>query len=124
MATHPTGRPKERYTVAQIDEVGPGERTIMEIGGRSIGLFNVNGEYRAVLNLCPHAFAPVCQGSVRGTTAISQPGTYRWHKEGQILACPWHGWEFDLLTGECTVDRRRLHFFEVEIVDDEIVVLI
>ena len=124
MAPNPKGRSRERYTVARIDEIGPGERKIVEIGGRSIGLFNVNGEYRAVLNLCPHAFAPICQGFVRGTTASSQPGTYRWHKEGQILACPWHGWEFDLLTGECTVDHRRLHFFQVEVVEGAIVVLV
>lgn len=114
---------KQRWPAASVDEIAPGQRKIFEAGGRSIGLFNVNGEYRAVLNLCPHAFAPICQGFVRGTTAASRPGEYRWHKDGEILACPWHGWEFDLLTGECAVDRRRLHFFDVEVVDGVIYVM-
>ena len=53
---------------ANVDEVVPGRCKIVEVDGQSIGLYNVNGEYRAVLNLCPHAFAPICQGRVRGTT--------------------------------------------------------
>ena len=116
-------RSKQRHPVAEAGEIAVGERKIIEVAGRSIGVFNVNGEYRAVLNLCPHAFAPICQGFVRGTTAASRPGEYLWHKEGEILACPWHGWEFDLLTGDCTVDRRRLHFFELEEADGVIYVL-
>lgn len=114
---------KERWPVAERDEIGPGERKLIEVNGRSIGIFNVNGEYRAVLNICPHAFAPICRGFVRGTTAVSAPGEYRWHKKGQILACPWHGWEFDLMTGECDVDRRRLHFFDIELDDYTLYVL-
>jgi nitrite reductase/ring-hydroxylating ferredoxin subunit len=53
----------------------------------------------AVLNVCPHEVAPVCLGGVRGTALASMPGEYTWGREGVILACPWHGWEFDLLTG-------------------------
>jgi nitrite reductase/ring-hydroxylating ferredoxin subunit len=72
---------------------------IVEVDGRSIGLFNVKGNLRAVLNVCPHEMAPVCRGAVRGTTLDSKPGEYRWGRHGEILACPWHQWEFDLLTG-------------------------
>jgi 3-phenylpropionate/trans-cinnamate dioxygenase ferredoxin subunit len=80
---------------------------LVEVAGRSIGVFNVHGTFVAVLNVCPHELAPVCLGPVRGTTLASEPGEYRWGREGEILACPWHGWEFDLLTGKALVDKRR-----------------
>ena len=94
----------------------------MAVAGREIGLFDVGGELRAVLNVCPHAGAPICLGRVRGTTLPSAPGEFRWGREGEILACPWHGWEFSLLTGETTVDRRRLRLLPVEVVGERIAV--
>ena len=111
-------RPREttRYPVAQVAELAPGERKIVEVAGYSIGIFNVNGQFRAILNVCPHELAPVCRGHVRGTTLPTRnPGEHKWGREREILACPWHGWEFDLLTGECLVDSRRLRMFPVEI---------
>jgi 3-phenylpropionate/trans-cinnamate dioxygenase ferredoxin subunit len=113
-----------RWAAARLDELPPGSQKIVEIDGRSIGLFNVKGHYRAVLNVCPHELAPVCRGYVRGTTLPSPPGEFRWGREGEILACPWHQWEFDLLTGACLVDKRHLHLFPVEIEDEMIYVLL
>jgi 3-phenylpropionate/trans-cinnamate dioxygenase ferredoxin subunit len=113
-----------RWPAVKVQELPPGAQKIIEIDGRSIGLFNVKGNYRAVLNVCPHEMAPVCRGAVRGTTLLSPPGEYRWGREGEILACPWHQWEFDLLTGHCLVDKRRLHLFPVEIEDDTIYILL
>ncbi len=114
----------QRWAAAKVDELPPDTHKIVEIDGRSIGLFNVKGNYRAVLNVCPHELAPVCRGQVRGTTLESQPGEYIWGREGEILACPWHQWEFDLLTGLCLVDKRRLLLYPVEIEDDTIYVLL
>ena len=112
-----------RWPAAQVSELPPGAHKIVEIDGRSIGLFNVKGNYRAVLNVCPHELAPVCRGDLRGTTLPSLPGEYKWGREGEILACPWHQWEFDLLTGKCLVDKRRLSLFPVEIEEATIYVL-
>jgi 3-phenylpropionate/trans-cinnamate dioxygenase ferredoxin subunit len=111
------------WPVAQASEIPPGGRRIVEVGGRSIGVFNVNGTFVAVLNVCPHELAPVCLGAVRGTTLPSMPGEYRWGREGEILACPWHGWEFDLLTGRALVDpRKRLRLYPVTVRDDTVYV--
>lgn len=96
-------------------EIAPGERKIVDVSGKSIGIFNVNGTFAAVLNVCPHELAPVCLGSVGGTTLPSAPGEYRWGREGEILTCPWHGWEFDLLTGACLTDKRRLRTYPVTV---------
>jgi 3-phenylpropionate/trans-cinnamate dioxygenase ferredoxin subunit len=110
--------PGEEWPVARAAELAPGSRTLVEVEGRSIGLFNVGGTFVAVLNVCPHELAPVCLGRVTGTTLPSMPGEYRWGREGEILACPWHGWEFDLLTGRALVDRRkRLHRYPVTVRD-------
>jgi nitrite reductase/ring-hydroxylating ferredoxin subunit len=95
-----TSPPAERWEVAQVGDLPPGSRRIVQIGRESIGVFNVGGQFIAVLNVCPHALGPFCRGRVGGTTLPSPPGEWRWGREGEILACPWHGWEFDLLTGK------------------------
>lgn len=104
-----------RHIVATTAEIGPGQRKIVEIGGISIGVFNVNGTYYALRNRCPHQGAPLCQGSLKGMALPSLPGEYLWAREGEILRCPWHGWEFDVTTGRsvCSPQRVRVRAYEV-----------
>lgn len=118
-------RGPQRWAVGRASELAPGERRLVEVKGHSVGLFNVNGQYIAVLNLCPHELAPVCRGRIGGTTLTSPPGEYRWGREGEILACPWHGWEFDLQTGKALADERvRLRRYPVSVEDDTIYVTV
>jgi nitrite reductase/ring-hydroxylating ferredoxin subunit len=110
---------KTRHAVATLSELPPGERKVVKIPafGKDIeiGVFNVGGKYFAYRNVCPHAGAPVCQGRVGGTTLPSNVGEYILAREGEILRCPWHGWEFDLLTGEHLVDERmKLRSYDVQ----------
>jgi 3-phenylpropionate/trans-cinnamate dioxygenase ferredoxin subunit len=112
--------PKQRHPVALVGEIPPGERKIVEVGERTIGIFNVKGTYVAVLNVCPHENAPVCLGRLTGTTLVSAPGEFTWGREGEILACPWHGWEFDLTSGACLTDRRKLLRYPVLVEEDTI----
>lgn len=120
----PRDRLRRRYAIAQVGEVAPGQRKLVEVDGKSVGLFNVKGTLVAMLNVCPHELAPVCLGRVGGTTLPSPPGEYRWGREGEILACPWHGWEFDLLTGEALTDRRHLRLYEVSIEGETVYVTV
>ncbi|MCA9878526.1 MAG: Rieske 2Fe-2S domain-containing protein, partial [Thermomicrobiales bacterium] len=85
-----------RYVVAPVDEIPPGERLIVDIAGRSIGVFNVKGEFFALRNRCPHQGGPLCTGPVGGFVSSSGPGDYHLARHGEILRCPWHGWEFDI----------------------------
>ena len=64
-----------KYVVATPDEIPPGERKIVDIGGRSIGVFNIEGEYFAIRNSCPHQGGPLCSGLVTGFLESSAPGT-------------------------------------------------
>ena len=106
-----------RHVVGRVSEVPPGKRKIVEVEGRSIGVFNVHGTYVALRNRCPHQGAPLCLGSVKGMTLPSAPGEYLWAREGEILRCPWHGWEFDLLTGKaiCEPDRTHVRTYNVTV---------
>lgn len=90
--------------VADVDAVPPGDRLIFEIEGRSIGLFNVGGRFYAIRNRCPHQGGPLCRGAVGplvyprfrdGAAPVLEA-----ERDGEIVKCPWHGWEFDLVTGE------------------------
>ena len=85
--------------VCAADELPPGTRRIVTVGARSIGVFNVGGRYYALRNVCPHQGAPLCRGPLTGTTLPGPPGSYRYAREGEILRCPWHGWEFDVTNG-------------------------
>ena len=106
-----------RFVVGTVDEIPPGQRRIVEVNGISIGVFNIKGSYFALRNVCPHQGAPLCRGSVRGTTLPSAPGEYRWGRDGEIIRCPWHGWEFDVLTGRSLFNphRCRVKAYEVTV---------
>ncbi len=98
----------DRYVVCAADELAPGTRRIVTVGSRSIGVFNVGGRYYALRNVCPHQGAPLCQGTLTGTTLPGPPGTFRYGKEGRILRCPWHGWEFDVTDGRSIFNPRAV----------------
>jgi 3-phenylpropionate/trans-cinnamate dioxygenase ferredoxin subunit len=118
-------KPAQRWPVAKVGELAPGGCKLVTVKRYSIGLFNVNGEYKAALNLCPHELAPLCKGRVSGTTLPSKPGEFIWGREGEILSCPWHGWEFDLLTGAMLADERvRVRMYPVEVDGDDICIVL
>lgn len=96
------------YTVATVDEIPPGGRKIVEVGGRSIGVFNVNGEFFALRNRCPHEGGPLCEGHVAGLLRSEEPGKFHYSRRGEILRCPWHAWEFDIRTGQSWFDPAKV----------------
>lgn len=103
--------------VGRVSELAPGEVKIVEAEQRSVGVFNVAGSFYALRNTCPHQAAPLCLGSIKGMTMPSKPGEYEWGRDGEILRCPWHGWEFDILTGRSIFNphRTRVKTYEVTI---------
>ena len=85
-----------RYVVGAVDDIPPGSRKVILVNGREIGVFNVNGEFFAVLNRCPHQGGPLCSGRQTGFLVAPTPGDYQLSRPGEVIRCPWHGWEFDL----------------------------
>jgi nitrite reductase/ring-hydroxylating ferredoxin subunit len=97
-----------RHVVAAVGEIADGGRKLITIEGRNIGVFNVKGEYFALLNRCPHAGAELCRGTVIGFASSDEPGEYRLERGGEFLRCPWHGWEFEIRTGQSWVDPKKV----------------
>ncbi len=106
-----------RHIVATVDEIPPGGRKVVEVAGRSIGVFNVGGEFFALRNRCPHQGGPLCEGHLLGLLRSPHPGEYEYTRKGEILRCPWHGWEFDVRTGQSWFDpkRTRVRRYEVSV---------
>jgi nitrite reductase/ring-hydroxylating ferredoxin subunit len=78
----------EFVRAASTTEISPGEAKLVVVKGKEIALFNVNGEFYALDNLCPHEEGPLAEGEV----------------EGYEVTCPWHGAKFDIRTGEVLQD--------------------
>ena len=88
-----------RHVIAPVDELPPGSRKFLTIDARPIAVFNINGEYFGLLNRCPHQGAALCEGPLIGLAQSSDPGAIEYTRLGEIMRCPWHGWEFDIRTG-------------------------
>lgn len=120
----------ERVVVGPAAEFAVGtRRLIVPFRGRAgIGVFNVNGTYHALRNLCPHKAGPLCAGRVSGRVVADAPPTadetnLDLVREGEIIRCPWHLWEFDILTGTCLVDpKMRVKTYPVSVEEGEVVV--
>jgi nitrite reductase/ring-hydroxylating ferredoxin subunit len=104
-----------RYIVGTVDEIQPGHRKLVQVAGRSIGVFNVGGEFFALLNRCPHQAGPLCEGHTLGLLRSDRPGEYHYTRPGEILRCPWHGWEFDLRTGQSWFDPTQVRVRRYEV---------
>ncbi len=89
----------------------------MDVGGRSVGVFNIGGEFFALINRCPHQAGPLCKGRLSGFLRAAEPGEYVYSRAGEILRCPWHGWEFDVRTCESWFDpdQVRVRRYEVAV---------
>ena len=105
-----------RHVVAVASEVPPGTRMLVTVKGRPIVIFNLSGEYFGLLIRCPHQGGNLCEGLVTGLVESKAPGEYRFTRRGEILRCPWHGWEFDIRTGQsyCDPERIRARAYPVE----------
>src|ERR1044071_10292864 len=106
-----------RHVIGRGGEIPPGQRRIVELEGRSIGVFNVKGTFYALRNACPHQAGPLCLGQIRGLLQASDQKHLDLSREGEILRCPWHGWEFDLTHGRaiCEPHRTRVRTYDVTV---------
>lgn len=92
------------HPVATVDEIEQGNSAVVEVDGEQIALFNLDGEYFALSNVCPHQGGPLGQGRV----------------EDECVYCPWHGWQFDVETGQHVQGDDAVGTYEVVVDGDEI----
>ncbi|MDR3710743.1 MAG: Rieske 2Fe-2S domain-containing protein [Capsulimonadaceae bacterium] len=115
-----------RVLVARDVDIAEGARLIVEPRpGLSVGVFRIDGSLRAIKNVCPHNGAPLCRGTLH---ASHEPGeTREFHPGlvGRVLRCPWHGWEFDVVTGKALYDAKsRVATYPVEVDDGSVYVVL
>jgi len=109
------------------DDVLEGGRVVVDVEGLEIGIFRLDGRLYAWENRCVHAGGPVCQGKLTnrvverldpGMRSLGDDFSDELH-----IVCPWHGYEYDVRTGEHPADSQlRLRHIEVEEREGEIVV--
>lgn len=91
--------------IATVNELAPGQGKPITVNGKLLALFNVNGQFFALENTCPHAGGPLGEGMLEQNTVV----------------CPWHGWEFDVTSGDCVVPGGfQLKKYQVEVKGEEV----
>jgi len=113
------------HVICPVAEFLENTHRMVKIRNIEIGVFNVNGAYYALPNVCPHAFGPLCEGTVNGTMACNAETGWKhaWVRDGEILTCPWHGWEYDIPTGRALARPTvRIRTYPVSVEDDQVVV--
>lgn len=107
----------EKQFACATSDVPPDRAKIVTLNSRSIGIFNVKGSYHALLNVCPHRGASLCEGPVSGTTCPTDGREFVYGRENEIIRCAWHGWEFDIRTGQswCDPDSIRARTYQVTV---------
>lgn len=110
----------EEIFVGKINEfTDENVRRIVSVDEKEIGVFRRNDQFYALENLCPHAGGPVCEGVIRGKVeaVLNEEKDFVIHQINETavhLVCPWHGWEYNLTTGECISDRKyRIRKYQV-----------
>ena len=98
----------EFVKAASVDQVQPGKSVVRNMGGKDIAIFNLNGEFFAICNDCPHVGGPLGEGYLRGS----------------VVTCPLHGWQFDIKTGKSPLIAAEVECYEVKVENGEILIAI
>lgn len=99
----------EFTSVAKRSELQPGEGKVVHVNGHAIALFNIDDTFHAIDNTCLHRGGPLGDGQV----------------DEDVVTCPWHGWQYDVTTGECTTTPgQQVESYEVRVEGDDIQVKI
>ena len=104
-----------RHVVARASEIPPGARKLVRLNERGVVVFNVKGEFFALSDQCPHKGASLSGGKMTGLVESNGPGDYTYTRVGEIVRCPWHGWEFDVRTGRSYCDPRRMRLMQFNV---------
>lgn len=113
-----------RHVVAEVDGFADREIRRVEVAGKGLVLIRKGESFHALADRCPHGGARLSGGRLTGTVESSGPGDYRPCRQGEMLKCPWHGWEFDVATGQSWSDPKstRTRAFAAEaIAGDDLV---
>lgn len=114
-----------KHFVAAMEDLKASGKVLITVDGLELGAFYVEEGVHIYRSVCPHRGVSVCKGLVGGTNLPSNVYEYEYGREQQILRCPLHAWEFDLLTGQFLLDPKvKLKKYETVIEDGNVYVMI
>ena len=91
--------------VASVSQVAPGSGIVASVNDKEVAVFNVDGTFYAIDNVCKHRGGPLGEGELDGDT----------------VTCPWHGWQYNVKTGVClTKDGITMDRYDVRVVNEDI----
>jgi len=107
---HKPTRENRKVTVGRVSDVPAGRGATVKLkDGTEVALFNVNGNFHAIENFCPHKAYPLAGSRLYGN----------------IVECDLHGWRFDVRNGKCHTKKScSLESYEVLIEDEMIKILV
>ena len=93
--------------VCSSSDLKPGENRVVNVDGADVALFNVDGEFFAINNTCLHRGGPLGEGFL----------------EGDVVTCPWHGWRYNVKTGNnITIPTAHVANYKVKVESDDVLV--
>ena len=99
----------EFVRVTGTTDVKSGQGIVVEVNGKTLAVFNVNGAFHAIDNTCIHRGGPLGEGDL----------------EGSVVTCPWHGWQYDVTTGACVANpAAKVERYEVKLEGTDVKVLL
>jgi 3-phenylpropionate/trans-cinnamate dioxygenase ferredoxin component len=99
----------EFVRVTGTGDVKPGHGIVAEVSGKTLAVFNVDGMFHAIDNTCVHRGGPLGEGDM----------------EGSVVTCPWHGWQFNVTTGECVNNpSAKVEVYPVQVEGTDVKVLL
>jgi nitrite reductase (NADH) small subunit len=92
-------------SVAKVNDIPPGQGKTVQVAGKNIALFNVDGSFYAVDDTCLHRGGPLGEGELTG----------------HLVTCPWHGWKYDVRTGiSITNPAAKVNCYETKIEGEDL----
>ena len=92
--------------VAKTSDIPAGEGKVVKVSGKDVALFNVNGKFYAIDNTCKHHGGPLGEGFL----------------DGNVVTCPWHGWQYDVTTGNNIVLPAHVRTFKTKVENGKVFV--
>jgi len=91
--------------VATVSQVAPGTGMVATVNDKEVAVFNVDGTFYAIDNICKHRGGPLGEGDL----------------DGETVTCPWHSWQYNVKNGTClTKEGIKMDTYEVRVEGEDV----